>query len=107
MSLPRGATVVDFAYAVHTDVGNHCVAARVNQVIEPLRTILKSGDVVEIITAPHSRPNPVWLAFVRSEQARSETRNYLQSMQLEETERLRSRLLEQADRNSVVYGKRW
>src|SRR3546814_15835387 len=55
MSLPRGATVVDFAYAVHTDVGNHCVAARVNQVIEPLRTILKRGDVVEIITAPQRK----------------------------------------------------
>lgn len=96
MSLPRGATVVDFAYAVHTDVGNHCVAARVNQVIEPLRTMLKSGDVVEIITAPHSRPNPVWLGFVRSGKARSEIRHYLKSMNLEETVRLGSRLLEQA-----------
>lgn len=96
MSLPRGATVVDFAYAVHTDVGNHCVAARVNQVIEPLRTILKSGDVVEIITAPHSRPNPVWLGFVRSGKARSEIRHYLKSMNLEETVRLGIRLLEQA-----------
>lgn len=96
MSLPRGATVVDFAYAVHTDVGNHCVAARVNQVIEPLRTALKSGDVVEIITAPHSRPNPVWLGFVRSGKARSEIRHYLKSMNLEETVRLGSRLLEQA-----------
>lgn len=96
MSLPRGATVVDFAYAVHTDVGNHCVAARVNQVIEPLRTVLKSGDVVEIITAPHSRPNPVWLGFVRSGKARSEIRHYLKSMNQEETIRLGSRLLEQA-----------
>jgi GTP pyrophosphokinase len=96
MSLPRGATVVDFAYAVHTDVGNHCVAARVNQVIEPLRTLLKSGDVVEIITAPHSRPNPVWLGFVRSGKARSEIRHYLKSMNLEETVRLGNRLLEQA-----------
>ncbi|WP_370262182.1 bifunctional (p)ppGpp synthetase/guanosine-3',5'-bis(diphosphate) 3'-pyrophosphohydrolase [Limnobacter sp.] len=96
MNLPRGATVVDFAYAVHTDVGNHCVAARVNQVIEPLRTVLKSGDVVEIITAPHSRPNPVWLGFVRSGKARSEIRHYLKSMNLEETVRLGTRLLEQA-----------
>lgn len=96
MSLPHGATVVDFAYAVHTDVGNHCVAARVNQVIEPLRTILKSGDVVEIITAPHSRPNPVWLSFVRSGKARSEIRHFLKSMNLEETVRLGNRLLEQA-----------
>ncbi|WP_284281863.1 RelA/SpoT family protein [Limnobacter litoralis] len=96
MSLPRGATVVDFAYAVHTDVGNQCVAARVNQVIEPLRTVLKSGDVVEIITAPHSRPNPVWLGFVRSGKARSEIRHYLKSMNLEETVRLGTRLLDQA-----------
>ncbi len=96
MSLPRGATVVDFAYAVHTDVGNHCVAARVNQVIEPLRTPLKSGDVVEIITAPHSRPNPVWLGFVRSGKARSEIRHYLKSMNLEETVRLGTRLLDQS-----------
>ncbi|MCQ8897349.1 bifunctional (p)ppGpp synthetase/guanosine-3',5'-bis(diphosphate) 3'-pyrophosphohydrolase [Limnobacter humi] len=96
MSLPRGATVVDFAYAVHTDVGNHCVAARVNQVIEPLRTVLKSGDVVEIITAPHSRPNPVWLGFVRSGKARSEIRHYLKSMNTEETVRLGNRLLDQA-----------
>ena len=95
MSLPRGATVVDFAYAVHTDVGNQCVAARVNQVIEPLRTMLKSGDVVEIITAPHSRPNPVWLGFVRSGKARSEIRHYLKSMNLEETVRLGQRLLSQ------------
>lgn len=96
MSLPRGATVVDFAYAVHTDLGNRCVAARVNQVIEPLRTILKSGDVVEIITAPHSRPNPVWLGFVRSGKARSEIRHFLKNMNLEETVRLGGRLLEQA-----------
>ncbi|NJM32115.1 MAG: bifunctional (p)ppGpp synthetase/guanosine-3',5'-bis(diphosphate) 3'-pyrophosphohydrolase [Limnobacter sp.] len=96
MALPRGATVVDFAYAVHTDVGNQCVAARVNQIIEPLRTALKSGDVVEIITAPHSRPNPVWLGFVRSGKARSEIRHYLKSMNLEETVRLGTRLLTQA-----------
>lgn len=96
MSLPRGATVVDFAYAVHTDIGNRCVAARVNQVIEPLRTTLKSGDVVEIITAPHSRPNPVWLSFVRSGKARSEIRHYLKTMDSEDTVRLGARLLEQA-----------
>ena len=96
MNLPRGATVVDFAYAVHTDIGNRCVAARVNQVIEPLRTTLKSGDVVEIITAPHSRPNPVWLSFVRSGKARSEIRHYLKTMNTEDTVRLGARLLDQA-----------
>ncbi|MFN4328597.1 MAG: RelA/SpoT family protein [Limnobacter sp.] len=96
MSLPRGATVVDFAYAVHTDVGNRCVAARINQVIEPLRTVLKSGDVVEIITSSHARPNPVWLSFVRSGKARSEIRHYLKTMNLEDTVRLGHRLLNQA-----------
>jgi guanosine-3',5'-bis(diphosphate) 3'-pyrophosphohydrolase len=102
MSLPRGATVVDFAYAVHTDIGNRCVAARVNQVIEPLRTALKSGDVVEIITAPHSRPNPVWLSFVRSGKARSEIRHYLKTMDSEDTVRLGARLLEQALENDQI-----
>ncbi len=95
MSLNRGATIVDFAYAVHTDVGNQCVAGRVNHIIQPLRTELKSGDVVEIITAAHSRPNPVWLSFVRSGKARSEIRHYLKSMNLEETIRLGFRLLNQ------------
>ena len=61
ISLPRGATAVDFAYAVHTDIGNRCMAARVNYDLVPLRTELKNGDRVEIITAPHAHPNPAWL----------------------------------------------
>ena len=64
MALPRGATAVDFAYGVHTDIGHHCVAARINYEILPLRTELKNGDHVEILTAPTARPNPSWLSFV-------------------------------------------
>ena len=64
MALPRGATAVDFAYAVHTDVGHHCVAARINYELMPLRTELKNGDHVEILTSPTARPNPSWLSFV-------------------------------------------
>jgi GTP pyrophosphokinase len=63
MALPRGATAVDFAYAVHTDIGNRCVAVTINQELLPLRTELKNGDRVEIITAS-TQPNPLWLNFV-------------------------------------------
>src|SRR5207253_646217 len=69
MALPRGATAVDFAYAVHTDIGHHCTAARINYELMPLRTELKSGDQVEIITAPAARPNPSWLSFVATGKA--------------------------------------
>lgn len=58
--------MVDFAYAVHTDVGNHCTAARVNHELAPLRTELKNGDLVEIITAAHANPNPAWLAYIKT-----------------------------------------
>ncbi len=64
MALPRGATAVDFAYGVHTDIGHHCVAARINYELLPLRTELKNGDHVEILTSPTARPNPSWLSFV-------------------------------------------
>jgi guanosine-3',5'-bis(diphosphate) 3'-pyrophosphohydrolase len=66
MAMPRGATVVDFAYAIHSDVGDRTVAARINGEQVPLRTELKNGDVVEVVTAPVSRPNPAWLGFVRT-----------------------------------------
>ena len=71
LSLPRGATVVDFAYSIHTDIGNQCVAARINHEIQPLRTALRNGDMVEIVTGPVARPNPAWLSFVRTGKARS------------------------------------
>ena len=68
MALPRGATAVDFAYGVHTDIGHHCVAARINYELLPLRTELKNGDHVEILTSPTARPNPSWLSFVATGQ---------------------------------------
>ena len=77
LALPRGATPVDFAYAIHSDVGDHTVAAKVNGEPVALRTELKSGDVVEVITAPGARPNPAWLGMVRTGRARSKIRHYL------------------------------
>jgi len=96
MSLPRGATAVDFAYAVHTDIGNRCVACRVNGELVALRTELRSGDRVEIVTASHAKPNPSWIQYVRTGKARSNIRHYLKTMQYEESAGLGERLLEQA-----------
>ena len=96
MSLPRGATAVDFAYAVHTDIGNRCVAAKVNGELVPLRTELRNGDRVEIITASHAKPNPAWLQYVRTGKARSNIRHFLKTMQYDESAALGERLLEQA-----------
>ncbi len=98
MALPRGATVVDFAYAVHTDVGDHAVAGKINGEQVPLRTELKNGDVVEIISMPDSHPNPAWLAFVRTGRARSKIRHYLKTMELTESASLGEKLLTQAVR---------
>ena len=95
MALPQGATVVDFAYAVHTDVGHHCSAARVNHELAPLRTELRNGDLVEIITSTQATPNPVWLTYVKTGRARSKIRHYLRTMQNEESSRLGERLLRQ------------
>ena len=95
MALPRGATVVDFAYAVHTDVGHHCSAARVNHELAPLRSELRNGDLVEIITSPQASPNPVWLTYVKTGRARSKIRHFLRTMQNEESSRLGERLLRQ------------
>src|SRR6187399_3185733 len=96
MSMPRGATPIDFAYAVHTDVGHHCVAARINHDLEPLRTPLKNGDLVEIVMAPGARPNPDWLKFVATGKARSRIRHYLKGLQQKESAALGERLLAQA-----------
>ncbi|MFZ2266238.1 MAG: bifunctional (p)ppGpp synthetase/guanosine-3',5'-bis(diphosphate) 3'-pyrophosphohydrolase [Azonexus sp.] len=95
MALPRGATVVDFAYAVHTDVGHHCSASRVNHELAPLRSELRNGDLVEIITSPQASPNPVWLTYVKTGRARSKIRHFLRTMQNEESSRLGERLLRQ------------
>lgn len=96
MALPRGATPVDFAYAIHSDVGDHCVAAKVNGDPVALRTELRSGDVVEVVTAPGARPNPAWLNFVRTGRARSKIRHYLKNMEQEESQQLGEKLLAQA-----------
>jgi RelA/SpoT family (p)ppGpp synthetase len=96
LSLPRGATAVDFAYAVHTDIGNRCVAAKVNSELVPLRSELRNGDRVEIITASHAKPNPGWLQYVRTGKARSNIRHFLKTMQYEESAGLGERLLDQA-----------
>ncbi len=99
LALPRGATPVDFAYAIHTDLGDQTVAAKVNNALVPLRTELRSGDVVEIITAPASRPNPSWLSFVRTGRARSKIRHALRTTQQAESIELGRRLLQGALRH--------
>jgi len=96
LALPRGATAVDFAYAVHTDIGNRCVAVKINYELMPLRAELRNGDRVEIITASHAKPNPAWLTFVTTSKARSNIRHYLRTMQYEESRQLGERLLDQA-----------
>ena len=96
MALSRGATAVDFAYGVHTDIGHHCVAARINYELLPLRTELKNGDHVEILTSPTARPNPSWLSFVATGKARSRIRHYLKGLQQKESAALGERLLNQA-----------
>jgi GTP pyrophosphokinase len=92
--LPKGATVIDFAYAVHSDVGNQCVAARVDQRLAPLRTQLRNGQKVEIITKPDNRPNPAWLDFVVTGKARATIRSYLKRLEHAEAVELGRRLLD-------------
>jgi GTP pyrophosphokinase len=96
LRLPSGATVVDFAYAVHTDIGNRCVAAKVDRRLTPLRTVLRNGQTVEIISAKGANPNPSWVNFVVSAKARSAIRHYLKSLRRTEAIALGSKLLAQA-----------
>jgi guanosine-3',5'-bis(diphosphate) 3'-pyrophosphohydrolase len=96
VALPKGATPVDFAYAIHSGVGDRCVSAKVNGEPVPLRAQLHSGDVIEIITAPSAKPNPGWLNFVRTGRARSKIRSYLKNMEAEESLDLGEKLLAQA-----------
>ena len=96
LTLPRGSTAVDFAYAVHSDVGNCCVAVKINGENAPLRTKLKSGDRVEIITAPYAKPNPAWLGYVATGRARSHIRHFLKTIQYDESVKLGERMLNQA-----------
>ena len=96
MALPRGATAVDFAYNVHTDIGNRCIAVKINSELEPLRTELRNGDQVEIVTASHAHPNPAWLNYVVTGKARAHIRHYLKTMHSQEAAVLGERLLNQA-----------
>ncbi|MDP2902825.1 MAG: RelA/SpoT family protein [Methylovulum sp.] len=94
IKLPRGATIVDFAYAVHTDIGNACVSARIDKQLVPLQTKLENGITVEVITAVWARPNPLWLNHVITAKARSSIRNYLKHFKQQEAISLGRRLLE-------------
>ncbi len=96
MEMPRGATPVDLAYAVHSDVGNLCIAAKLDGRYVPMSTVLATGQNVEIVTAPWGRPNAHWLNFVVTGKARANIRNYLKSLRTEEAEELGRRLLNQA-----------
>jgi len=93
IELPRGATAVDFAYAIHTDVGNRCVGARINRRLAPLGTLLTTGETVEIINAPGARPDPAWLNFAITARARSNIRHYLKNLKKNEAASLGKRLL--------------
>ncbi|MDI9334519.1 MAG: bifunctional (p)ppGpp synthetase/guanosine-3',5'-bis(diphosphate) 3'-pyrophosphohydrolase [Cytophagales bacterium] len=95
-ALPRGATVVDFAYAVHSTIGDRCMSAKVNGDLAPLRTELKNGDRIEIITAPVSQPNPAWLSFVRTGRARSKIRHFMKTQAQSQSLAMGEKLLLQA-----------
>lgn len=99
MELPRGATAVDFAYAVHSEIGNTCIAAKIDRRLAPLRTQLLNGQSVEIITASGAHPNPAWLNFVTTAKARSNIRHYLKNLQLDEAVILGERMLDRALQN--------
>lgn len=94
--LPQRATVIDFAYAVHTDVGHHCIGAKVNHELVPPRTALRNGDHVEVLTAEWGTPNPVWLDFVVTGKARAHIRSFLRNQKYEEAIRLGERLISRA-----------
>jgi GTP diphosphokinase / guanosine-3',5'-bis(diphosphate) 3'-diphosphatase len=93
LRLPSGATAVDFAYAIHTDVGNRCVAAKVDRRLVPLRTPLRNGQTVEIITAKGATPNPSWSTFLVTAKARAAIRQYLKNLKRGEAAELGKRLL--------------
>lgn len=96
IEMPAGATAVDFAYAVHTDIGNSCVACRINRQLAPLSQTLQSGQTVSIVTAPGAQPNPAWLNFVTTGKARSSIRHFLKTQRHAESIELGRRLLEKA-----------
>ena len=96
IALPRGATALDFAYSIHTGIGDHTVSVKINNEAAHLRTELRNGDIVEIVTDPNSRPSPTWLAFVRTGKARSAIRHHLRTINLNESVELGQELLSQA-----------
>ena len=96
LPLPKGATIVDFAYAVHTDIGNRCVAAKVDRNLVPLRTTLQNSQTVEIITARGAKPNPNWVTFVTTAKARSAIRQRMKNMRTSESTDLGKRLLDRS-----------
>lgn len=95
LALPRGATVIDFAYAVHTDIGHRCVAARIDHELIPLSAELANGNQVEIVTAPNANPNPAWLTYVKTTRARSKIRQFLRASQQDSSSALGERMLNQ------------
>ena len=106
MAMPRGATVVDFAYAIHSDVGHHATAAKINGEQVALRTELHNGDVIEVITSSVSTPNPAWLGFVQTGKARSKIRHHLKTMALTESQDLGEKMLAQALRAEGIEWQR-
>jgi GTP pyrophosphokinase/guanosine-3',5'-bis(diphosphate) 3'-pyrophosphohydrolase len=96
IELPKGASVVDFAYAIHSDVGNTCIGAKLDRRLVPLHTLLASGQTVEVIITPTARPNPAWLNFVVTAKARASIRHYLKHLQREDAVIFGKRLLEKA-----------
>ena len=101
-ALPRGATALDFAYSIHSDLGNTCVAVKINGLQLPLRSELKNGDIVEVVTSSNSQPNPGWLAFVRTGKARASIRHSLKTKHYAESLQLGERLLASALRQQGV-----
>ena len=95
-ALPQNATVIDFAYAIHTAVGNHCIGAKVDQKDMPLNTVLQTGQTIEVISSPQSRPRKIWLNFVMTAKARSEIRSYLKKLRDKEAIEVGEQLLKQA-----------
>jgi len=96
IALPRGASALDFAYSIHTGIGDHTVSVKINHEPAPLRTELRNGDIVEIVTDPASRPSPIWLSFVRTGKARSAIRHHLRTISVSESIELGQELLAQA-----------
>ncbi|MFO7577828.1 MAG: bifunctional (p)ppGpp synthetase/guanosine-3',5'-bis(diphosphate) 3'-pyrophosphohydrolase [Pelovirga sp.] len=104
--LPRGASPVDFAYAIHTDVGSHCIGARINGKLSPLKTELKNGDIVEVMTATQQTPRKDWLSFVKTSKARNKIRQWVKAQQREKSIALGRELLEKALRKQQMSIKR-